>query len=221
MVNQLKHKVPFKEATSVFADLQALEGPDVKHSQIEDRRFIDGISKVDGQICPSNEGACSSAAGRPPRHEKTPRGSLRTRGYLLHQAHRAKALLHHSLYRIESRYLLRERFPCWVKEAELLELRFHQRDLVVRYLHCTDILWVIHGIGEEREHVVAKGADSAGNDALLIGVVGRIDVLGNSSRDQTNVVGVILEESKLSGLRWNRDGRDSRLYLKAATGEHL
>ena len=44
VVNQLKHKVSFKEATSVFADLQALEGPDVKHSQLEDRRFIVGIS---------------------------------------------------------------------------------------------------------------------------------------------------------------------------------
>lgn len=44
VVNQLKHKVSFKEATSVFADSQALEGPDVKHSQVEDRRFIVGTS---------------------------------------------------------------------------------------------------------------------------------------------------------------------------------
>ena len=44
VVNQLKHKVSFKEATSVFADSQTLEGPDVKHSQVEDRRFIVGTS---------------------------------------------------------------------------------------------------------------------------------------------------------------------------------
>ena len=45
VVNQLKHRVSFKEATSVFADSRALEGPDLKHSQTEDRRFIVGISE--------------------------------------------------------------------------------------------------------------------------------------------------------------------------------
>ena len=43
VVNQLKHKVSFKEATSVFADLQALEGPDVKHSQLE---VIDEVRSI-------------------------------------------------------------------------------------------------------------------------------------------------------------------------------
>lgn len=44
-VNQLKHKVSFSEASSVFADLRGLEGPDVKHSRSEDRRFVVGLSK--------------------------------------------------------------------------------------------------------------------------------------------------------------------------------
>jgi len=33
VINQLKHEVSFKEATSVFADSHALEGPDLRHSQ--------------------------------------------------------------------------------------------------------------------------------------------------------------------------------------------
>ena len=44
VINQLKHGVSFKEATSVFADSHALEGPDLRHSQKEDRRFIVGTS---------------------------------------------------------------------------------------------------------------------------------------------------------------------------------
>lgn len=51
VVNQLKHKVSFKEATSVFADVRALEGPDVKHSDTEDRRFIVGTSDG-GRVLP-------------------------------------------------------------------------------------------------------------------------------------------------------------------------
>lgn len=44
IVNQLKHKVSFQEAVSVFADPRALEGTDAKHSQVEARRFIVGLS---------------------------------------------------------------------------------------------------------------------------------------------------------------------------------
>ena len=43
-INLLKHKVSFMEACSVFADTQALEGLDIRHSEKEERRFIIGGS---------------------------------------------------------------------------------------------------------------------------------------------------------------------------------
>jgi uncharacterized protein len=38
-VNRAKHGVPFEEAATVFADPDALDGPDLHHSQRE-RRFL-------------------------------------------------------------------------------------------------------------------------------------------------------------------------------------
>jgi uncharacterized DUF497 family protein len=44
VINQVKHKVSFKEATAAFAAPHALEVPDIKHSQQENSRFILGLS---------------------------------------------------------------------------------------------------------------------------------------------------------------------------------
>jgi len=47
--NLLKHGVSFEQALTVFADATAIDGPDIKHSKAEQRRFLVGRA-ADGQI---------------------------------------------------------------------------------------------------------------------------------------------------------------------------
>jgi uncharacterized protein len=42
--NLSKHGLSFDEATEAFADPQALDGPDLKHSGIETRRLLIGMT---------------------------------------------------------------------------------------------------------------------------------------------------------------------------------
>ena len=61
---------------------------------------------------------------------KNPRTDRSARGLLREHSFKAAALLHHTLNSVDSRDLLRERFPRWIEEAQLLKFSLHQCYLV-------------------------------------------------------------------------------------------